>query len=603
VRAIAAARRSRPRWGALPLAVALVLALELAVAPHAAPAAASATGSVSVFPSPGTKYNPPQTQITFRGVAPAGIGTVTVTGSQSGPHAGTIKPDSDGDGASFIPSVPFTPGETVTVTSSLDVLGGHNGEFSFAIAHSVGPIVYGGLPKVSAVPHGIQTFVTRPDLQPASVDVTVDKAPASQGDIFVAPQFGPKQDGPMILDPEGHLIWFLPSPVQENQLITDFRVQELHGQPVLTWWQGNTNQGHGRGVGEIYNQSYQPIGTVAAGNGLDMDLHEFLLTNQGDAYFTAAFRVRVPGISRPVVDAVVQEVDIATGLVLFQWDALDHVPLSESYFKPNQTGLNYDPYHLNSISLDPDGSLVFSMRNTSSVYDVDHQSGNVIWTLGGKDSSFKMGPGTSTWGQHMAVMHTGNQLTIFDDGGAPPRVHPDSRGIRVVLNTRTKTAKLIKEYDHSPQLPSAFEGSLQPLSHGDVFLGWGQQPYFSEDDASGRQIFDAHFAEPSGSYRAYRYPWTGSPPLSELRTAARAASGGAVDLYASWNGATGVSSWRALGGASATALKPLATAPKRNFETELSVRGGSAYYAVQALASSGAVLGTSAAIAAPAKRG
>jgi Arylsulfotransferase (ASST) len=255
-----------------------------------------------------------------------------VVGSVSGAHTGTIEPDSDGDGGSFVPSTPFTPGETVTVSTGLNVTGGENGQFSFAIANPVGPIGYGALPLVRAVPGGLQSFHSAPDLHPPTVDVTMDKAPASQGDIFVAPQFGPEQDGPMILDPHGRLIWFLPSPVRQNQLITDFRVQTLYGQPVLTWWEGNTNEGHGRGVGVVYSQQYQPLATVKAGNGLEMDLHEFLVSNQGDAYFLCAWRVRVPGIARPVVDAVVQEVDIETGLVLFQWDALDQVPLSRSYF-------------------------------------------------------------------------------------------------------------------------------------------------------------------------------------------------------------------------------------------------------------------------------
>ena len=34
-------------------------------------------------------------------------------------------------------------------------------------------------------------------------------------------------------------------------------MQQLNGQPVLTWWQGYTNNGSGRGEGVIYNNSYQ----------------------------------------------------------------------------------------------------------------------------------------------------------------------------------------------------------------------------------------------------------------------------------------------------------------------------------------------------------
>ena len=557
------------------------------------PVARATSGVVSVFPSPGTRYSEPQTEISFRGIPANQIGQLTVTGSQSGTHSGTIEADSDGDGGSFVPSTPFTAGETVSVTTGLNVLGGKNGSFSFAIANPVGPIGYGALPLVKAVPGGVQSYRTAPGLHPAAVDVTADAAPASQGDIFVAPQFGPTQDGPMILDPQGNLIWFLPSPVQENRLITNFRVQYLHGQPVLTWWQGNTNAGHGRGEGVIYNQQYQPVATVRAGNGVDMGLHAFLVTNQGDAYFTASWRVRVPRIRQPVIDSVIQEVDIKTGLVLFQWNALDHVPLSQSYFAAGQTGANYDPYHANSVSLDTDGNLIVSMRNTSAVYKIDHQTGQIMWTLGGKASSFRMGAGTPTWGQHDAVVHPGEQMTIFDDGGGPPRVRPYSRGIRVRLDVTRKTATLIKEYDHGQPLASNFEGSLQPLSDGDVFSGWGQQPYFSEDDASGRQIFDAHFAEPTGTYRAYRFPWSGQPPISQLGAALAPAGNGAIDLYASWNGATNVVSWRVLGGAEPNALAPVAGKAKSGFETEIPVNADLPYFEVQALDSAGHVLGTS----------
>ncbi len=72
------------------------------------------------------------------------------------------------------------------------------------------------------------------------------------------------------------------------------------------------------------------------------------------------------------MDAVIEEIDIKTGLVMFEWHALDHVPVSESFFKTNHRGHVYDPYHLNSIALDRDGNLLVSMRNTWAVYKVDH---------------------------------------------------------------------------------------------------------------------------------------------------------------------------------------------------------------------------------------
>jgi len=264
------------RWRLVAALAATVLALGASAPAHAAP-------SVTVFPTPGTRYNRPATQITFRGVPASGIGQLQVVGSKTGVHRGRIAADSDGQGGSFLPFKRFASGEKVTVVSHLNVLGGSRGRFSFTIAHALGLLGFGALPLAPAGSNGVQHFRSRPDLQPASLTVDEDRAPASQGDMFVAPQNGPAQNGPMILDPRGRLVWFQPHPVADNTLITDFRVQKLLGQPVLTWWQGNTRNGLGRGAGVIMDRSYQQIATVHAGNGLDMDLHEFLITNRGDA--------------------------------------------------------------------------------------------------------------------------------------------------------------------------------------------------------------------------------------------------------------------------------------------------------------------------------
>ena len=345
-------------------------------------AGASAAQTVSVFPSPDTKAALPGTQITIRGVSAGAIGPIAVAGSKTGNHSGHIAADSDGDGGSFIPDHPFVANETVTVATTLNVLDGQNGIWRFQIANPAGPIQPRALTQVSQPPNSVKHFHSRPDLRPAAVAVTKNKAP-NEGDIFVAPQFGPVQDGPELLDPTGSLIWFHPMP--KNVLATDFRVQQYQGQPVLTWWQGGLNNGSGRGEDVIFNRNYQQIATVKAGNGLQgSDLHEFLLTPQGAAYIIAVQPLHWPGTGKPLMDSVIQEIDIKTGLVLFEWHAIDHVPVSESYFRPSAPGHVFDPFHANSVTVDRDGNLIVSMRNTWAAYKIDHQTGAVIWTLGSK---------------------------------------------------------------------------------------------------------------------------------------------------------------------------------------------------------------------------
>jgi len=552
---------------------------------------------VSVFPIPGGRVAAPQTQITFRGLPAGQIGKVVVTGSRSGRHTGRLEADSDGQGGSFLPAKAFTPGEVITVRTALDVRGARHGTFHFTVATPAGAIPSMPLAPAPRVAGDELTFQSRPDLTPATVEVTAETSRAAPGDIFITPQQGPTQNGAMILDSSGELVWF--HPVPKGDMAADLRVQSYRGRPVLTWWQGYSGAGIGEGEDVIDDSSYRQIAVVHAANGLYADLHEFQLTPQGTALITAYYPViwdasALHGAKNQIVlDSVVQEIDIKTGLVLYQWDSLDHVPLADSYEAiPKTAGGPFDYFHVNSVQQTKDGDLIVSARNTWAAYEIDQQTGGIEWTLGGKDSSFKLGSGVEFAFQHDVRVHTKGDptVTLFDDGGGPPRLHAQSRAIRVRINGKEMTATLVDEDLHSPALTASFEGNVQALPGGDEFVGWGQQPYFSEFDASGQPVFDARFVGDNSSYRAYRYPWSGTPQAPP--DVAALASGTTTDVYASWNGATAVASWRVLAGSAADQLHPVATAARQGFETQIDV-SSAAYVAVQALDAHGHTLGTS----------
>jgi Arylsulfotransferase (ASST) len=338
---------------------------------------------------------------------------------------------------------------------------------------------------------------------------------------------------------------------------------------------------------------------VRAGNGLTADLHEFRLTPQGTALITAYYPVLwdasgLHGSKQQIVlDSAVQEIDIKTGLVLYQWDSLDHVPLSDSYeAMPSGAGYPFDYFHINSVQEQPDGDLLISARNTWAAYDVDHLTGGIVWTLGGKNSSFKLSSDATFAFQHDVRLHTDTDptVTLFDDGAGPPKVHSQSRGITVRLDDKAMTASLVSEDLHSPALAASFEGNVQALADGNSFVGWGQQPYFSEFDSRGQMVFDARFVGANSSYRAYRYPWTGTP--TSPPAVAASTSGSTTNVYVSWNGATQVASWLVFAGASADALRAVVTAPKQGFETQIPI-AAQPYVEVQALDAAGHALATS----------
>lgn len=552
--------------------------------------------AISVFPTPGSRTASPDTQITFRGIAADRLGIISVTGSRTGARSGTVRSDSDGQGGSFVPTDKFESGEIVSVRTSLNILGGRRGTFSFTIAtpHAWGPSA--PVPSAKRAQGDVLRLRSRPDLTPPAIRILERRSGMAPGDIFVAPEGGPVQDGPMIVDPAGGLVWFTPIP--QGEWATDFRVQSLGGRPVLTWWQGH-RVGTGNGLGEdvIDDKSYQQISIVQAGNGLQADLHEFQLTRQGTALITAYLPVvwgasSIGGSGQQIVlDSVVQEIDIKTGLVLFQWDSLDHVPLRDSYARPVRPNEPFDYFHVNSVQQDSDGNLVISARNTSAAYKVDRRTGAVIWTLGGKHSTFKMDSSASFTFQHDVHVHSDDRLvTMFDDGGGLPRTESQSRGLTLRLDFTHRTAELVREFEHKPPQRVNHEGNMQQLPDGDTFIGWGESPYFTEFNSHGQIVFDGRFVDENASYRAYRSPWTGTPTTPPAVVTSN--RGNRSIVYASWNGATDVARWQVLEGATLGALGTVATSPRTGFETSIET-SRAAYIAVRALDRSGHVLGVS----------
>jgi hypothetical protein len=451
-------------------------------------------------------------------------------------------------------------------------------------------------------------FQSRPDLKPPVMTVVQQTDGASDGYIFLAPKREAPQRGLEIVDQNGQPVWF--RPVAGPDQAADFRVQTYQGKRVLTWWEGPVASpilGTAYGHYVITDTSYKQIARVEAGLGKDSgDLHEFRLTPRGTALIT--LYKTVPGslesIGGPkkakVADSIVQEVDIKTGKVLFDWHSIGHVAIDESYIPltgPGSppAGNPYDYFHVNSVEEEPDGNLLVSARNTSTVYEIDRQTGDVLWRLGGKKSSFKMGPGTTFWWQHDARRHTDGTITLFDNGAAPPR-EKQSRALRLRLDMDANTATLVQADVSPDRVLAGSQGDMQVLDNGHAVVGWGAIPRVTEFDGAGKVVFDATFSEGDDSYRAYRFPWSATPAERPAIATAKG-RGGLKTIYASWNGATAVASWQVLAGDDRNRLQPVGEPqPRTGFETILRANTNEEFIAVQALDAGGAVLATSAAV-------
>lgn len=398
--------------------------------------------------------------------------------------------------------------------------------------------------------------------------------------------------GMMISNPNGTLIWFLP----ENGFSTNLMVQTYRGNPVLTYWTGRIENGIGYGTGYLLDQRYNTVATVKAGNGLQADLHELYLTPQNTALITA-YRVRPADLtpiggpaSGQVYEGVVQEVDIASSKVLLQWNSLDHVPVAESYMRAQGSGPQ-DYFHVNSVALWDDQHLLVSARDTWTAYLVDRRTGAVVWRLGGKRSDFSIGPGASfSWQHHIRRLGT-KQMTVFDDAAYPPEAS-QSRGLILNVDTTHKRVSLANAYTHPAKLLTYYEGSVQVLPNGNVFVGWGTEPYSSEFTPKGEVLADYRFPTNDQSYRAFRCPWTAIPETPPVITVDKDQIGG-YSMRASWNGATEIAHWQVLSGTSPKRLEPVAVLGKAGFETAITTHAKGPYLAAAALDVHGRTLGVS----------
>jgi hypothetical protein len=560
--------------------------------------------TLTVTPAPGARDAMPQTQISLLGAAPKQIHAISVTGSLSGAHRGHLARYSQGDGESFIPAQGFVAGETVTVTGAVG-RPAHRFAYSFIVAEA-DPIAR--LPE-SGEPHGkpgtVLHFRSAPAITPAALTVTKTSAQARRdGDIFIAAYPGPGTMGPAIFDPAGALVWFHPLP--RNTFATDVRVQRYGSKPVLTWWQGSiSHHGFGYGEGEIYSDSYRHLATVRAGDGLAEDLHELTLTANGSALISAWKPIycdlaAVGGHARSAVyDAVFQEIDIKTGLVRYEWDSLEHVPLSASYMPVTSASIAwpYDWFHLNSVEPAADGALLVSSRATWAVYDIDAATGTVRWQVGGRTPTEHSLTPLFAW-QHDAQPLGPDLFSVFNNGG-PPSTFEHSSGTVVRVDPGTQSASVAATVAIPTPIFAQTQGDLQRLADGSWWIGWGDVNESSQVSAGGTQLFEAHTPAGSESYRSFRFQWNATPAGAPRLALART-RGGPLRAYVSWNGATSVAAWRLESGRIASSLHPSGPrADSTGFETQLPVTRGADYVAAQALAANGRVLARTNVVLAP----
>ncbi|TRM57804.1 ASST-domain-containing protein [Schizophyllum amplum] len=439
-----------------------------------------------------------------------------------------------------------------------------------------------------------QQFVAATDYKPVQLNyqLPLNDSTAgliSSGLLFFSPQGGDvEQAGPLIIKQDGTVVWS-----GAEYAAPSFHIEEYKGEDHIILWKGDFQVG-GFGYGNwlVLNNKYEVVAnytTVGLLNDTLSDLHDSHIY-EGDLATMTAYLPQPYDLSPYggpsdgfIASAVVQEINITTNEVLFNWDSIDHVDPADCYFDlPAGAGANYstpwDYFHINAIDKDEAGNYLLSSRYCHTLFYVDGFSGDIIWRLGGKNSSFTMGEGTDFSWQHDCRWRSNNTISLFDNAGREEEEDAAySRGLLFNVDF------------------TAMTGNVQFLENGNVVIGWGQQPYFQEFDSDGNALWEMHFGVGDvEAYRAFRFEWVGLPSTSPSLAIVNGTA------YAWWNGATELASWELRGSSGSGEDVSLVTTPRTDFETAIEFDGWDGYtsYTVVALDGEGQTLGTSEAVTA-----
>ena len=439
------------------------------------------------------------------------------------------------------------------------------------------------------------------------------------GHVFVGP-YGSSvtHSGPVMLDPLGGLVWM----TDQYDDVMNFRMQEYRGENFLTFWYGDKHGTQGQGELVMLNSKYEIAHRVqAVGPTVKGDLHEFTLTDEGTALITI-YKVTQMDLSGMgwgrsskgwALDGLFQEVDVATGDLIFEWKASDHFKAEDSYYWQPFAGyieyIPFDFYHINSVQKDSKGNYLISARHFHSITYIDGKSGETLWILGGDSKDFtdiSNGKASDFKWQHHARWRSEEEgiISLLDNGVAGPlRVDaPYSRGMLIQVDQANRTAKLVQTYVSMGKVRATSQGNLQILpDNNHVFISWGATPAYTEFAIDGTLLCEVHLGasalfwwERMKTYRIFKvWEWIGEP---EYPPSAKIESD---SLYVSWNGATEVKYWELQGAKEGAdgddAFESIDIIEKRSFEEAfiLPSKGDYVRYRVAALGNEKQLLHTS----------
>ena len=545
-----------------------------------------------ISPRPGQIHTPPLSSIAITQADPLDPAVLpdnlfTVTGSESGSHSGAVRFSDDRRSVFFYPDRPFAYNETVSVvvqpglrTEGGTYLGGARYEFStvarrFTVDDLIPTAANPNIIRLEAPPLALEKnhYLTYPEFENAMpVAVNVPAENTSEGYLFITGVGFFFTTDPTLMIVDNHaepvFIWRIP----KGYYATDFKVQTVNGVPYLVFHAGVPMRVWSSGSYYVLDQSYSIVDKWTVNNGFGTDEHELLLLDNGHAlmlsyvpvpYDLSSYGGPQDGI---VIDLVIQEQDAAKNVV-FEWHALDHIPITDTQVPLKISPVDY--MHGNAIEVDYDGHLLLSSRNISEITKIHRQTGEIIWRMGGKSNQFTFTNDIGFSFQHDIRRLPNGDITIFDNGNK--RNPPFSRAVQYELNEAQRTVTRVWQYPADANIYAQYMGSMQRLDNGNTLLSWGNNPIVNEIRPDGTKAFELQMD--GLTYRAFRTPWQGFPAAAPRLIVTPSPDASTANLYFSWNGATEVQAYEVYAGADAASLAWVINLEPTGFETSVTLAG------------------------------
>ncbi|KPL24465.1 MAG: hypothetical protein AMJ75_03605 [Phycisphaerae bacterium SM1_79] len=277
----------------------------------------------------------------------------------------------------------------------------------------------------------------------------------------------------------------------------------------------------------LQDEDFIDVDTFQMGNGYLADNHDFQILPNGHALMLC-YDSQIIDMSEiiegghpaaNITGAVIQELDVQKN-VIFQWRSWDHIPITDTYQDVTKARFGY--IHVNSIELDEtDGNIILSCRETSEVIKICRVTGEVMWRMGAKNNEFTFineHPENSPRYfklMHDVRRHANGHLTMFDNGAdAKDMERTYSRAVEYDLDEINKTATMVWEFRHSPDILALSGGDCIRLANGNTIVRWGSAakagdaPAMTEADTNGQLVYEITPSQEdvTGGFKRFVWP-------------------------------------------------------------------------------------------------